>query len=118
MNRIVLLFLSFCLISCGNKRIELISERSGLELPRDYIVLENKTESSGIQDYEINVALKFDTKSLAEIMAKVDSLVLINKKWRRNNQEVIYYNRDNSQDFESITIDLDTGILKFNQVHI
>lgn len=108
------------LTSCGKVRIDKISEHSGFKLPKKYKVIKNTTESSGFagQDFKINVILEFKEQNLIELTDQVNSLVIKNPIWRKNGQIVEYSNQINKNEYESIKIDLEKGILTFSFVHI
>lgn len=118
--RILIGLLILFLTSCGQARIDMISEHSGLKLPEEYKVIKNTTESSGFagQDFEINVILTFKNQSLTEITKQIDSLILVNPKWTKMGRTVDYSNQLNDSESETISIDLQKGVLTFNFIHI
>lgn len=119
-THILIGLLILILTSCGQVRIDMISEHSGLKLPEKYKVIKNTTESSGLagQDFEINVILKLKNQSLSEITQQIDSLILVNPKWTKKGRTVDYSNQLNDNESETISIDLIEGVLTFNFVHI
>ena len=117
---IIVGLLILILTSCGQVRIDMISEHSGFKLPEKYKVIKNTTESSGFagQDFEINVVLEFKKQTLIEISEQIDSLVIVNPNWVRIGQIIEYSNQINDNESETIKFDFNKGILTFNFVHI
>lgn len=105
---------------CGQVRIDMISEHSGLKLPADYKVIKNTTESTAFAgaDFEINIILEFENKSLIDLKRQTDSLLLANPKWTQKGSIIEYSNKINRAESESIMIDLQTGKLIFIFFHI
>lgn len=101
---ILLAFLTLLTTSCGQVRISMISEHSGLELPEKYKVKKNTTKSSGFagQDIEISIVLKFEGESLENIMDQIDSLVFSNPHWERRANGAGYHQELNSGEQEWI----------------
>lgn len=117
---IIVGLLILILTSCGQVRIDMISEHSGFKLPEKYKVIKNTTESSGFagQDFEINVVLEFKKQTLIEVSEQIDSLVIVNPNWVKIGQIIEYSNQINDNESETIKFDLKKGVLTFNFVHI
>ena len=108
----------FTLISCGKNRIKLISENSNLILPKDFKILQNETQSTGISDFEINIMLQFDENNFQKIIHQVDSLILVDPNWKSSNNEYYYENSTNQSEPSNIKIYKHNKTLKFVFNHI
>ena len=78
-NKLLYIFIIFwliCLTGCDERRLELIQDYSGLQLPGKYQILTNKTESEGFAgaDFTVTIALKFDDNEFKKLVNNLEKI--------------------------------------------
>ncbi|NOQ25736.1 MAG: hypothetical protein GQ564_10285 [Bacteroidales bacterium] len=115
---ILSLFIIPFFLSCGNRRIEMISENSGLILPKHYKVLKNETKSFGISDFEVTVIIEFKSDSYEILVAQIDKLADLDNKWQYGDSLIKYFNHLNASETETISINTELKRLTYKFEHL